>query len=329
MRAAIFEDIKKIVYTEDYPKPTVSPDYAIVKVSYCGICGSDVSNYKNKNYQTPIIMGHEFSGVITEIGENIDKSYFTIGEKVIGVNPVLDLGKGELRSMGIFKDGGFAEFVKVYKDYLFKIPEFVSFEEAAMIESFAVATRALNKAKIPENQKILIIGGGNIGLTTLSVLRAVRNPHYVLVVEPHEYLRGKAIELGATDALPSSKAKIRKFFKKNGGTPDYIFDCVGNEQTVIMAIDFIKNSGNIVLEGIYRGNISFPISMMILKEISLHGTWGHDREDIIAAIDLVAKKIVEPNKLISKIIPLKDIQSGFEEYLKPGERKFVKILVKI
>ncbi|MFX1450931.1 MAG: zinc-binding dehydrogenase, partial [Promethearchaeota archaeon] len=221
------------------------------------------------------------------------------------------------------------EFVKVYKDDLFHVPESVSFKEAAMVESFAVAVRALKISNIPENQKILIIGGGNIGLTTLNVLLAKRKPNYVLVIEPHDYLREKAIKIGATDALQPSKAKIRKFFKKNNGAPDYIFDCVGNEQTMIMAIDFIRGGGKIVLEGVYRGNISFPISMMLLKEIGLQGIWGHDRDDIIAAIDLVAQKKVNPNELISNIIPLKEIQSGFEEYLKPGERKFVKTLVKI
>ena len=72
MKAAVFEDVEKIVYYEDYPKPAPGPDDVIIKVKYCAICGSDVSNFKHKMYQVPLVMGHEFSGEIDNIGENIE-----------------------------------------------------------------------------------------------------------------------------------------------------------------------------------------------------------------------------------------------------------------
>ncbi|NVM04328.1 MAG: zinc-binding dehydrogenase [Candidatus Helarchaeota archaeon] len=328
MRAAIFEDVRKIIYREDYPKPTVSPDYTIVKVSYCGICGSDVSNYKYSHYQTPIIMGHEFSAEITEIGENVSRLGFKIGDKVTGINPVIDIDKDVPRHIGIIKDGAFAEFVKIHKNYLYKIPENVSLEEATLIESFAAIIRALKLSKITKNQKIMIIGGGNMGLATLNVLMGEKDPEYVMVVEPHEFLREKAKELGANITLPPSRVKINKYFRKNG-KPTFVFECVGNEQALMMAIDSIKKGGTIVLEGVQREKITFPIFSMTIKEICMIGTWGHDKEDIKTTLDLFAKNKVKASEFISKIIPLKDIQSGFEEYLQPGERKFIKILVKI
>jgi len=273
-------------------------------------------------------MGHEFSGEIVEIGEEVSKLGFKIGDRVTGINPVIDIDKDVPRHIGIIEDGAFAEFVKIHKDYLYHIPENVSFREATVIESFAAITRALKLAKITANQKIMIIGGGNMGLATLCVLKSEKDPKYLMVVEPHEFLRAKASEMGATITLPPNRVKINKFFRKNG-KPSFIFECVGNEKALNMSIDSIRKGGTIVLLGVQRAKIPFPIFSMTLKEICLQGTWGHDREDITTTLELFAQKKFDVFKFISKVISLKDIQEGFEAYLKPIERKFIKILVKI
>ena len=148
------------------------------------------------------------------------------------------------------------------------------------------------------------------------------------VVELQEFLRDKAKEMGAIDALPPNKVKIKKFIKKYG-SPTYIFDCAGNEQTLRLAIDLIKKGGTVVLVGIFKGSISFPTFLLNNKEIHLQGVLGHDREDILASIEFFKKKKVDVNKLISEIIPLDDIQTTFERFIKPGERNFIKILVKM
>jgi len=323
----VFEDVKKIVYSEDYPKPIVDADSAIVKVHYCGICGSDISNFKYKMYQVPLVMGHEFSGEIVEFGENIND--FEIGDKVCGINVALDLGGGgQLDGLGIFRDGGFAEYVKVPQKYLFKIPESISTKEGALIESFANATRAEKLSNIGENQNILIIGAGNIGLCFLNYFLNEKKPNYIAVVELQEFLREKAKEMGAIDALPPNKVKIKKFIKKYG-SPTFIYDCAGNEQTLRLAIDLIKKGGTVVLVGFSKGNISIPMFLLNNKEVCLQGVLGHDREDILNSIEFFKKKKIDANKLISEIIPLNDIQKTFERFIEPGERKFIKILVKM
>ncbi len=311
----------------DYPKPIITNDEVLVKVHYCGICGSDITNFKYKMYQVPLVMGHEFSGEVIETGENITD--IKIGDMVCGINVSIDISEGgTLDGLGIFKDGGFAEYVKVPQKYLFKIPETNSTKEAALIESFANATRAEKISKIGENQNILIIGAGNIGLCFLNYFLKEKNPNYVAVVELQEFLREKAKEMGAIDALPSNKVKIKKFIKKYG-SPTFIFDCAGNEQTLRLAIDLIKKGGTVVLVGIFKGNISLPMFLLNNKEVCLQGVLGHDREDILASIEFFKKKKVDVNNLISEIISLDDIQKTFERFIKPGERKFIKILVKM
>ena len=277
-------------------------------------------------YQVPLVMGHEFSGEIVEIGKNIND--FKIGDKVCGINVAIDVaGGGQLDGLGIFRDGGFAEFVKVPKKYLFKIPDNVSIKEAALIESFANATRADKLSNIGDNQNIMIIGGGNIGLCFMNYLIAEKNPKYMIVIEPHQFLREKAKEMGATDAFPPSKVKIKKFFKEHG-EPTFIFDCVGLESTINMAIDLIKKRGTIILVGVHKGTVSLPMFLLNSKEAWLRGTLGHDREDILASVKFFEKRLIDVNKLISEVVPLEDIQLAFEKFLEPGEREFIKILVK-
>ncbi len=271
-------------------------------------------------------MGHEFSGEVVEIGENIMD--VKLGDKVCGINVLLDISTSKLDGLGIFKNGGFAEFCKVPKKYLFHIPASTSYKEATMIESFANALRGMRLSNIGENEKVMIIGGGNIGLCFLNNLLIEKNPEYITVIEPNEFLRQKAMEMGATESFPASKPKIKKFIKKQG-EPTFIFDCAGNEKSLLMAIGLIKRGGTILLEGVFKGTISFPIFLMNNKEICLKGCLGHDRTDILGAIKLFEQRKVDASKLISEIVPLRDIQKTFERYLALEERKFIKILVKI
>jgi threonine dehydrogenase-like Zn-dependent dehydrogenase len=99
LRAAVFEDVKKMVYYEDYPEPTPGPDDVIIKVHYCAICGTDVSNFKHKIYQTPLICGHEFAGEIVEIGENIKD--FKIGDKAVGVSVYGAINYVKMKAIGV------------------------------------------------------------------------------------------------------------------------------------------------------------------------------------------------------------------------------------
>jgi len=276
-------------------------------------------------YQVPLIMGHEFAGEVVEIGRNLSET--KVGDRVACINVSTDVSGGELSGLGIFQDGGFAEYAKVPSKYLFHIPKNVSIRDAVLIESFANATRAIKLSGIGENQNIVIMGGGNIGLTFLKALSIEKKPNYAIVVEPHEFLREKAKEMGATNAFPPNKVKIKKFIKENG-EPTFIFDCVGIEKTLIMAIEIIKRGGTILLEGIQKGNILFPMFMINSKEINLKGCLGHDKQDILAAIDLFSKNKVDANEFISEVVHLKDIQKSFEKFLEQRERKFIKIVVK-
>ena len=278
-------------------------------------------------YQVPLVMGHEIAGEVAEVGQNVSEA--KVGDRVICFNVSLDLSGGILVGMGMFQDGGFQEYVKVPKRSLFHIPNNISIKDAVMIETFALAMRALKLSRIENNENILIIGGGNVGLCFLKTLLIEKDPNYIAIVEPHEFLRNKAIEIGASHAVAPSRAKIRKITKKFGD-PTFVFDCVGNEETISNSVNYIKRGGTILLEGIHKGSIAFPMFMINSKEVTLKGCLGHDREDILAAIDLFAKNKIDASTFISDVISLKNIQKTFERFLEPvGNRNFIKILVEI
>jgi threonine dehydrogenase-like Zn-dependent dehydrogenase len=324
MKAAVFEDLKQIKIHEDYPMPEIDPDDVLIKTAYCGICGSDVHNFKNKIYQTPLIMGHELSGVIEKVGENVVK--FTPGDKICCINVKLDISGGELDGLGIFQNGGYAEYVKAPKKYIFNIPKNISLKEAVMIESFANITRAMKLSGIQDNQKIMIIGGGNIGLCFLNALLAQKNPEYIIVIEPHEYLREKALAFGANKSFPPRKSKIKRYFKKRG-SPTFIFDCVANQETITLGINMINRGGTILLEGIHKGTIKFPAFLINSKEIGIKGSLGHDRADILAAIDLIKTNDIPLEEFLSEKIKLENLQEEFLSYLEKKERKFIKKVI--
>jgi len=332
IKAVVLEAEHKLVYKEDYPKPIPSSNDVIVKVHYCGICGSDISNYKYKLYGfTPIVMGHEFTGEIVELGENVKK--FGIGEKIAGVNVSLDtMAGGELKGLGIFQDGGYAEYVLVNESNLFKIPKELGTRTGVMIESFANSVRAMKISGIGKNEKILIVGAGNIGLCTLSALLRKKNPEYVAVVDPQEYLRKRAIELGAKDALPTRKGKIKKFIKENGA-PTYIFECAGNVNALILAVDIIAKHGTILVEGMHKGTIEFPMMLVNSKELTIKGCIGHSREDILNSISLVNKLKDIASSYIKEVCTLESTPVFFKNLFASDEtvfdRKYIKPVIKV
>ena len=96
-----------------------------------------------------------------------------------------------------------------------------------------------------------------------------------------------------------------------------------------MAIDLIKKGGTVILEGVFKGKISFPMFLLNSKEVSIKGVLGHDRDDIFCAIDFFSQNKINANKYISQIIPIQDIQQAFEKYLDPGQREFIKLVIEV
>jgi threonine dehydrogenase-like Zn-dependent dehydrogenase len=173
MKAALYKDIKK-VETGEIKKPEIKDKEALIKVKYAGICGTDIHIYKGLHPRAtaPLVMSHEFSGIVEEIGTK--RKDIKMGDRVV-INPLISCGNcfpcreghphicPNLNLVGIDQNGGFAEYTKVNSDKLFKIPDALPMDLAALMEPVAVAVHAVRKSKLSLGDKVAVIGGGPIG----------------------------------------------------------------------------------------------------------------------------------------------------------------------
>jgi 2-desacetyl-2-hydroxyethyl bacteriochlorophyllide A dehydrogenase len=325
MRAAVFVEKEHIEIQDDYPKPAIDSNEILIKVSLCAICGTDVKNYFHQIYQTPLIMGHEFAGIIVEVGSKVTK--FKVGEKITGIN-VLGEDYNDMRRIGIFSDGAFAEYVKIHEDFAFSFPDSTSMETISMIEIYAVAMRGLYWASFESVESVIIIGAGAVGLAMLDLLKAKYPNLKILMIEIHPLLREKALEFGADAAVPPQKGKIRKFFKEFGES-SLIFDCAGTPQTVKLASEIVKQMGSIIMVGIPRDQIVLSGLLVSLKEIGLRASISHNREDIERTIKLIKKHNLHPEHLITHYSTLEQLSEKFELYKSSESRDFIKIVIRM
>lgn len=245
MRVPVLVDLAKIAF-QDRSKPEVQSSDVLVKVEYCGICGSDVHGYLN-GIMVPIgtVMGHECCGVVTEVGEEVQN--FQPGDRVV-VKPIAQCGKcywcrrGQYslcpqalgRAIGISPnhDGAFAEYVRIrYPDeMLFKLPSSVSFKEAALIEPLATSLHGIRLSRFKPGDSVVIIGAGMIGLGVLQFLM-LGGAGKIIVLEISSTKSETARNLGADVALnPFSEGKgLREhiFDLTDGIGADIVFDCAG------------------------------------------------------------------------------------------------------
>ena len=319
MKAAVFKGLEeKIKIIEDYPRPVPDKDEILIKVKFCGICGTDVSSYFYQLGNVPIIMGHEFSGIIESIGKNVKN--FQVGDAVSAWT--------DKEYFGNVEDGGFAEYIKVKESYVVKKPNEITFEEICLAEPVSCLIHARDISGIGKNEGVIILGSGVMGISLLQVLLATREPKYVIMVDFNQSLLDKAMELGASACFkPKQKVKIRKFIREHGAC-SFVFDCAGAESSYLLSLELVEKGGTVLLEGIKRGNIPIPVFMIVYNEIVVKGSYCQTRKDFLEAIELIKNKKINTQKMISDIIPLEKVQEGIER-MKKSDRTEIKILVKI
>tara|TARA_E500000331_G_scaffold16396_1_gene14548 strand:- start:132 stop:1139 length:1008 start_codon:yes stop_codon:yes gene_type:complete len=323
MHALVYTGTQELVYREE-KNPKIINGESIVKVSASGICGSDMHAYHGKDNRRipPLILGHEISGTI-------DKGKFA-GKKVI-LNPLITCGKcnyckngrehlcGKRIILGMNKpierQGGFAEYVSIPDQNIYELPKTLEIKEAPIAEPTAVALHAveLGEKKIYEslkNSKVLVIGGGAIGLLSGLILSKVKNCKEIVIVDPNEKRLGECSKYLDADAVkPDSKSIISDNF-------DIVFDTVGMEVTRQQAIKAVKPGGIIIHIGLTQPSGSFDFRKATLQEVTFIGTYCYTNKDFEKTLDILAnKKIgsldwIEYRKLKDGFGAFKDIHNG-------------------
>jgi L-iditol 2-dehydrogenase/galactitol-1-phosphate 5-dehydrogenase len=321
MKGIYFTEPGKVELKENIDKPKIKSDEVLIKIKNCGICGSDIESYQTGALElTGIILGHEFSGEIVEIGDKVRK--LKLNTRVTA-NPNIPCNKcywcehaqenmcKNTYGIGLTHDGAFAEFVSVKADRIHIIPDSVSFEEGAMVEPLAVAVYAVQNSGFKLGENAVVLGSGTIGLLTIQVLKAA-GASQIIVLEPVESKQKLALELGADRILdPADWSKINKFTNKVGA--DNVFDCVGVPETFINSLKIVKKGGKITVVGIHvESFVMEGFLQLMLKNITMRGVYGYTQDTFRNAIRLLEQKKVDVKPLITKKIKLSETPEAFK-----------------
>ncbi len=342
---------RRDIRLEEIEEPAVKPGFIKIKVKACGICGTDLNEYLHgplfipteephplTGKTAPVTIGHEFAGEVVEVGEGVRD--FEIGDRV-AVFPVIHCGECYFcrRGMenlcvnfgvtGLSEDGGFAEYALVRPYQAYRIPEGVSFEEAALVEPLSVGVRAVKKAGMMPGDSVVIIGAGPIGLCVLLVAKA-SGAGKIIVVEPLEARRKKALELGADVTIDPSgrntEEVVEEIVSETELGADVSFECVGLNETFKTAVESIRKGGRAVVLGVFKCITSFNAKGLVVGEKSMIGSVSHSADDFCRGISLIDSGRVDVRPMITSKVKLKDIiERGFEELVENRDRH-VKIL---
>lgn len=312
----------------DLEKPTPGPDEILVRVAACGICGSDVHGYDGSSGRRipPIIMGHEAAGAVTALGANVTQ--FSKGDRVT-FDSTVSCGTCEycLRretnlcdkrkvlgvSCGDYNcAGAFAEYIVVPRHIVHRLPDSLSFPEAAMLEAVSVALHAVSRSPIRSGQTALVLGAGMIGLLTMQALR-VAGCSRVFVADIDPSRLKLAIDLGASTALRATGPELISQISDltSGRGADLAVEAVGINETVRTAVDCVRKGGAITLVGNISPEVTLPLQKVVTRQIRLQGSCASAGE-YPQAIHLVASGQIQVKPLITAVAPLEDGPRWFE-----------------
>jgi threonine dehydrogenase-like Zn-dependent dehydrogenase len=304
---------------EEVPEPTVEPGTVIVRPGAAGICGSEVEGYLGRmgNRVPPLVMGHEFAGTVTEVGEGVDHDL--LGREV-AVNPLSSDGTCPLcragytnlcpnrKLVGIHSPGGFAEYVLAPAQNVYPLPEGVEARTGALAEPLANGVHALRLglANLPVEHAV-VIGAGTIGLMCLQAAVLYDIPE-VFVVEPHASRRDQALELGAHAAYASGE-EVREALEgpTEGLGADLVIDAVGAEVTRRAAVEeLLRPGGRVVFVGLHSDETTLGFHGVVRGQLDLQGSYAYTADDYEQALEW----LVAGRAGIGELPPILPLESG-------------------
>ncbi len=330
---------------EELPIPEIGDAEVLVKVEYCGICGTDVHGFVSPGYVPKgAYMGHELSGVISKVGGEVRG--WERGDRVT-IQPSYECGHCwacrhghlpccvfQLRgAIGISTDpslpGGYAEFVRVqFPERLHALPEGVSFEEGALVEPLACALRAVRSSSIKPGDPVMVTGAGPIGLAVIGFLKHT-GAVPIIATEVSDRRSELAKRFGADYVFnPQSNTHLKEDILRvtAGVGVAAVFECSGAPQALRTACDFLRPHGELVVIGLIQKEMNFTPYEFQPKELRILWSWCHG-DEFPMVIDLITKGVIPFKELVSSKIRLDDIvKEGFQKLLTTGHNE-LKILV--
>ena len=341
MKALVLKEYNKFVY-EDYDTTDIADDEVLVNIHAAAICGSDVHGMDGSSGRRipPIIMGHEASGEIVKKGARV--SGYSVGDRVTFDSTVYcgrcgycKAGQVNLcdnrRVLGVScgdyrRHGAFAEYVAIPEHILYRVPEGVSYEKAAMVEPLSIALHAANTTDIKINDTAVVVGAGMIGLLIVQVL-SISGCTKIIAVDLEQNKLDMAERFGAVGIKADSEDVVGRIGKLTGGRgADIAFEAVGITPTINTAIDSVKKGGAVTLVGNLSPKIALPLQKVVTGQIRLQGSCGSSGE-YDACLDLIASGKIDVEAFISAVAPLSEGSNWFKR-LYGGKENLMKVILK-
>ena len=341
MKALVLEKYSEFVYM-DVPDPEIGNNEVLIRVMACGICGSDVNGMDGSTGRRipPVIMGHEASGVIVQVGSDVrdwspgDRvtfdstvypldDWFTLegmynlsdNREVLGVSP------------GTYKrDGAFAEYIAIPAHILYNIPDSVSFEQAAMVEAVAVALHSINISGLKTGDKCVVVGTGMIGISIIKLLK-ISGASKIIAIDINSKRLEQARKSGADQIFLSTEEDLDEKIKIVTGNrgADISYEAVGKSETVNMAINVLRKGGKVVLVGNVSPRVEFPLQKVVTSEIKVLGSCAI-RGEYETVLDFLESGKISVDDQISAIVPLSEGALWFNKLYK-GEDELNKVIL--
>jgi 2-desacetyl-2-hydroxyethyl bacteriochlorophyllide A dehydrogenase len=320
----------------ELPEKPLEANEARVRVAFCGICGSDLHMRPSPALQPGTVLGHEFSGTVTELGPGVGG--FSVGDRV-AVYPFESCGecpncrRGDLHvcqqaatsGLGLGANpGAYAESVVVRSSMLVPIPDDLSFEDGALVEPLAVGLHGLNVGDTGPSDRCVVIGAGPIGVMTAFALRA-RGIENVLVVEKNERRQERMRSFGF-DAIGVEDVHLKVIDVFGGDLPDRVFECAGNPAAPQLAIELVRARGVVVLLGVLEEPVEISQLVLLIKEAQVRASFAYRRDEFEEAVELLTAGKLPTERLITETAPLEDAQRMFELLEDPATEQ-IKILL--
>ena len=337
MKAIVIDEPGKIEIRE-IPMPEVKEGEALLKVKYVGICGADLASYTgNQPFTTyPRIPGHEFSAEIIEIHKN-DRGLKT-GD-IVTCNPYFNCGEcysckrgyvnccTDNQTMGVQRDGAFCEYIAMPIERIYD-GKGLSAQELALVEPFSISQHAVSRAEIKKSDTVLVIGAGPIGLFAL--IAAKQKCKRIVVADILDNRLELAKEYGADAVVNTKDISLIEFTDKytDGNGFDVCIEACGAPETFLGCIDCCAFAGNVILIGNGKRETNFVHSVILKKELNIHGSRNALKDDFMSNIELVSSGKADVMKMVSGIYDLNNATEAFEA-LKNNNGTLAKLLIKI
>lgn len=325
----------------DIEEPKIEDDQVKIKVAYSGICGSDIHSYKGEysNLKPPVVLGHEFSGTVVEIGKKVKG--IKIGDEVTSETTFYICGECDYcktrdynlcpnrKGLGTQVNGSFAEYVVARGESVHVLPNGVDLLSASMTEPLACAAHAaLEQTNVKLGDIVLVLGPGPIGLLTSQIVKA-RGGYVILSGLSSDKERMKvADKIGIDKTVNLEKENLNEVIKNltNGYGADKVFECSGSLAALDTAMELIRKKGEVIQVGIFKDKYNkIDLEKIVQKEIHYIGCRSQKPSSWESALYLMKTKRVDTRAIISDVYSLNEWQKAFEKALK-GEG--IKIVLK-